>query len=486
MAFKDSNTKGIYKKLTFGILIGKAVNTPVSIFIAKLFGVLTYGKLTLYNTTVSYFSHSHMGTLTNLNREVLFDFNKGDNENAALKINNVFSLYISVGLILSLLYTLCDLLMIAQSGLGKIVLILPFTVLTKACYTLFYSTLKAYGQFDVYSNMDLINKTLLPIFTLLGVLVLNIYGFILAVIIVDWISIVVNYRKSFHRFKYTINKEVIKSLLMTGSHMYINKIIDILFVTITVLYLSKEGRLVDLGIFGFAFAMFNINKLPFVLPYVITTSRDFTVGYESRSLAENQVKLQNYTSNLVMINILIASGIFIVYDVIIEFFLRDYYESLEIMLIMFPGLVIYNLRYVSFMFFDVIGKFGRRTILSLVSCTLYILYLLGTTDQTSLLEMSSVLSCLFAANGLVAHFMMLYHVGSSKRDILKLIALVMVSTVVFTLLLKWYSLIPLDLSGAWQLVVIFCVLGLSLFSMKWLFRDYSRVKIADIIKLIKS
>ena len=486
MRFKESNTKGVYSKLTAALLLGKLMNTPISIFIVKLLGTLAYGKLTLYNIAVSYFSHSHMGTLTNLNREVLFDFSRGDDEIAAMKINNVFSLYLIIALILSLLYTICDLLMVFESGLGRIVILLPLTVLTKASYTLFYSTLKSYGQFDIYSNMDLVNKILFPLCTLLGVYLFDLYGYLLAIILVDWICILINFRRSYHKLKLTLNARVISALFSTGAHMYLNKIIDVIFITSSVLYLSKEGRLLEIGIFGFAFAIFNINKLPLVSPYVITTSRDFTVGYETRSLKENRTKLLNYTAKMFMLNLAVASFMIIVYTVLVEYFLKEYYESVKIMLILFPGIIIYNLRYVSFLFFDVVGKFGIRSILSLSSCIGYSVYLYVNIGYLTLTDISRALSLLFVVNGILAHIFMLLQIGTRKSQIVKLMGKVIVFTTLFAFILYWFMVVPFNFGSAWELGLIMCSIFASLLAIKWSLRDYAEVNLLEMFKSIKS
>lgn len=362
---QTSNQKGLYKNLTLALVLGKLLNTPVSLIIANILGPSLFGLNLLFNTIASYFTHAHLGTTTNLSREILFDLSEQKYEKVNYRVNCVINFYLLNSSVLSIIFsTICYLGFISSGLSSTLILLFPFFVVSQALNSLFSSLLKVYGQFNLFGKSELVLNIFHPLNSLLLTYLFSVNGLIASLIITNLFLVFYFAKSVSHEYKFILDFREIIFLSKTGMPMYLNKIIDVVFISIAVYFLTiySEQRL--LGIYGFAFTLFNIKKLPFVYPFVITKQRELTIDYNHLKVEDKREFILENTIKLFLMNIFTLTILLLVYLIVLNWLLIDYQESLELMIYLLPGLIIYNLRYLSFTFFDIEGDFHFRTILS--------------------------------------------------------------------------------------------------------------------------
>lgn len=477
-------------------LLGKSISIPTSIIVASILGPKDYGLLAVVNIIIQYMSYLNLGVLMNLSREVPIAYGKNDLDEVKLIKNTVFTNYtittvFSVLLLWILVYLGFD---YKESLNYSLVLIITFMVLLANLDSFFHNYVKGEGKFIIFGQYELIIKIGLPLSNVILVYFLGIYGMLYSMMIGHIIGFLFIYTKlNTPKIKFKLNWQKSKILFRTGFMMYLNKIIDGIFISIGVLISSKFLTQSDVGVLSYAMVIASATKVPFADILSITVNRKMAV--DSGKYGENDFSIYTkYFGKPLIVFLLLTTTIIgiivLIYSYSINAFLPKFSESIPLFRVLFFAVVFYNSRYFLYGYLNATRQMNKRTLVTIIA----IVVTLSSTWLFVYLNLGifgvalgvSIGFMLISINTIIVTFSQVFQ----KRSIalLFLTKLLVISTVLTFLLFLSGEIVIFDNNYFFNLVgklsiltidlvlkiLIFMIISFLLFSI--LFKEYRIVK----------
>jgi len=354
--------------MSFSGIVGKIISFPSAIVVAKFLGPPLLGVLSIIKLIHQYAGYSHLGLLQCLPRDVPMAYGRGDKKEARVVKDTVFT-----GLFVATAFSLFVLWILFISGVTfkgaldiQILVLLSLILIGNRANSYLRSYSKAEGQFMIIGKLEFILKFITPGLTILGVIFLKVKGVLLAMFLVDIISIVY-YVICLKRPKlnFYINLKKTLSLLKTGIMIFINDISESLFWSVDLIILAAMLTTRDVGIYSIALGAMMIVG-PFSQAVNMTVYRK--IMYEGGKYGLDSHKhFRKYTEGLLALYVMFTSlilGLFILlYMMIIRTILTEYIESLPLIIILAFGYMVYTSRVFLSFYLNVTNQLEKRLII---------------------------------------------------------------------------------------------------------------------------
>jgi O-antigen/teichoic acid export membrane protein len=354
--------------MSFSGIVGKIISFPSAIVVAKFLGPPLLGVLSIIRLIHQYAGYSHLGLLQCLPRDVPMAYGRGDKKEARVIKDTVFT-----GLFVATAFSLFVLWILFISGVTfkgaldiQILVLLSLILIGNRANSYLRSYTKAEGQFMIIGKLEFILKFITPGLTILGVIFLKVKGVLLAMFLVDIISIVY-YVICLKRPKlnFYINLKKTLSLLKTGIMIFINDISESLFWSVDLIILAAMLTTRDVGIYSIALGAMMIVG-PFSQAVNMTVYRK--IMYEAGKYGLDSHKhFRKYTEGLLALYVMFTSlilGLFILlYMMIIRTILTEYIESLPLIIILAFGYMVYTSRVFLSFYLNVTNQLEKRLII---------------------------------------------------------------------------------------------------------------------------
>jgi hypothetical protein len=362
-----------------GNLFGKFISIPVGIYVIGRVGPDGYGKFGIITILIQYLGLLNLGILSNMSREIPMAYGRQDLDEVKKIYSTIYTNY-SLTTLLSLIVTW----LIYFSGLfypNQISVIYFITIslilLSSNTESFLYSMIKAEGDFLAFGQYELATKVSVPFLNLFFVYFFAELGLLYSIIGTSLIAFIILIGKVrtvdlFFCFDYVRTKK----LLSTSILMYINKIIDLLFISITSLLAARYLNLSDVGVLTFALSVVAVSKLPFANIYIINFERE--IGLHGGRKGLNFINFRPFYGSKFLtayLFLLIAlGGLVIFYSVVIKNYLNEYQDSLPVLYLLFFGLAFYNGRYLMTSFINVTKQMYKRSFILIIGAVFNLLF----------------------------------------------------------------------------------------------------------------
>lgn len=152
--------------------------------------------------------------------------------------------------------------------------------------------------------------------------------------------------------------------------MYLNKIIDGIFISIGVLISSKFLTQSDVGVLSYAMVIASATKVPFADILSITVNRKMAV--DSGKYGENDFSIYTkYFGKPLIVFLLLTTTIIgiivLIYSYSINAFLPKFSESIPLFRVLFFAVVFYNSRYFLYGYLNATRQMNKRTLVTIIA-----------------------------------------------------------------------------------------------------------------------
>ena len=359
-----------------GGLLGKILAIPVNLIVASVLGTTGYGVLAIINVIIQYLGYLNLGMLTNITREVPLAYGQGNTEEVRT-IYGTISANFAVATCFGLMILWASFFLGFNFG-GEILtvhlLIVTAVVVVANTHSFFYNLVKGEGQFITYGQYELVSRVLTPFGTLVLVWYLGLNGMLLSLM---WTHIIglafLLWQLEYPSFRPAFNWAKTKELMGTGLLMYINKIIDGVFISIAIILAGRFLTTEDVGVLGFALGFASIKKLPFARVFSVTVNRKMAIEGGEHGL-EDKSRFARYFGTPYIIYLFILSlllgAMVLFYSVAVDLFLPDFKKAVPILQLLFFSLVFYNARFFAYSYINITRQMNARTLILAVGVTI--------------------------------------------------------------------------------------------------------------------
>ena len=352
-----------------GGLIGKVLAIPVNLIVASVLGTAGYGVLAVINVIIQYIGYLNFGMLSNITREVPLAYGQGNTR----EVRTIYGT-ISANFAVTTCFGLVALWVAFFLGFdfgGEILtvhlLIVTAVVVVANTHSFFYSMVKGEGKFITYGQYELVSRVLTPFGTLVLVWYLGLNGMLLSLM---WTHIIglafLLWQLEYPSFRPSFNWGKTKELMSTGLLMYINKIIDGVFISIAIILAGRFLTTDDVGVLGFALGFASIKKLPFARVFSVTINRKMALEGGEHGL-EDKSRFARFFGTPFIIYLFVLSvlmgAMVLFYSVAVDLFLPDFKKAVPILQLLFFALVFYNARFFAYSYINVTRQMNTRTLI---------------------------------------------------------------------------------------------------------------------------
>lgn len=366
--------------LTFSAnLIGKFISVPVGIVVASILGPSDYGILAIITLILNYLSYLNLGFLANITREVPIAYGKNDKRDVEKIYVTVFTNY-TITTIIGLLILWC------MYALGfdydgeivlKYVVLITLIKLASSANSYFHTYVKGEGKFIIFGQYELLYRIMVPIMNLVMVYFFQLAGMLISMALSHVIGAVftwIRLGRIYIRFKINYAKTV--ELMRTGILMYMNKIIDGVFISIGLIMASTFLQKIDVGLLSFAMGIASQKKIPFATIFTMTIRRQMGIEGGKHGIKNYGYFAKYFGSNLIIYAILMSSlvGVFVLfYTITVKIFLNRFLSTIPIFIILYFALNFYNIRNFVYAYLNVTRQMNKQSLILAVGVFINIL-----------------------------------------------------------------------------------------------------------------
>lgn len=328
-------------------ILGKAVAIPASILVAKWLGPALLGAYSLIELIGKYASYANLGIVFCLNRELPMAYGKADLLEAKHVQNTIFTIhFFASGVAVLGIWALyfCGL---TFGGVldAVIVLLVSLIFVFDAINTFLDKFAKAQKRFMLIARIDMFTGIAKSCLSIPAVLLFGLKGLLLAVLLTSMTATVCYvYALAWPRFGFYLNLRMAGELIGSGLLMFLNKMADSIFWSVDLLVLGALAGNAEVGIFRMAITPFIMGSA-FSQPLNMTINRAmmFDTGKAGGRAHEvlNKYAGTPYIFYIMFCNLVTGVGV-LLFAFLVRIFLVEYQSSLEAVLILFLGYVIYS------------------------------------------------------------------------------------------------------------------------------------------------
>ena len=357
--------------MSFSTIIGKIISFPSAIVIAKFLGPSLLGVLAIIKLIHQYAGYTHLGLLQCLPRDVPIAYGKGDEKEARAIKDIVFTGSFVAGAISLLILWILFISGVTFKGTldAQVLILLSLILIGDRANSFLRSYTKAEGNFMIIARLEFILKFITPALTIPGVIFLKIKGVLLAMLLVDMISVgyyIICLKRP--KFNIYINLRKTLSLLRTGFMIFINNISDSIFWSVGLMILAAMLTTRDVGLYSIALAAMMIVE-PFTQAVNMTVYRKIMLD-GGKYGTDSPKHFRKYTEGLLVIYIMLTSlilGLFILlYMLVVRTILTEYIDSLPIMIILAFGYMVYTSRIFLSFYLNVTNQLQKRLVIIMI------------------------------------------------------------------------------------------------------------------------
>jgi len=351
--------------MSFSAIIGKIISFPSAIVIAKFLGPSLLGTLAIIKLIQQYAGYTHLGLLQCLPRDVPIAYGKGDEKEARLVKDIVFTGFFAASAFAVLVLWILFVSGVTFKGAldTQILILLSLILIGNRANSFLRSYTKAEGKFMIIGRLEFILKFVTPTFTIPGVIFFKIKGVLIVMLLVDMISVgyyIICLKRP--KFNFYINLKKTLSLLRTGFMIFINNISESIFWSVGLMILAAMLTKRDVGLYSIALAAMMIVE-PFTQAVNMTVYRKIMLD-GGKYGTDSHKHFRKYTEGLLAIYIMFTSlilGLFILlYMVVIRTILTEYIDSLPLMIILAFGYMVYTSRIFLSFYLNITNQLEKR------------------------------------------------------------------------------------------------------------------------------
>lgn len=362
-----------------GNFFGKFISIPVGIVVASILGPEGFGLLAIINLIVQYMSYLNLGMLANITREVPIAFGKNDIEEVKAIYSTIFTNYTLTTAFGIVLLWIVYLFGIDYDGQFSTIhfIFISAIVLSSNSNSFFYTAVKGEGKFILYGQYELVSRILIPLIQVLLVYFFQLTGMLISLILQHLLSFIfLFYKLDFPSIRFKIDLAKSKELFSTGILMYINKIIDGIFISIGVFMAATFFSTADVGILSFALGFASINKVPFARILSVMVARKMAVEGGKHGI-DDYARFSKYFEKPYAIYLFALSTILgvlvIFYSIVVNIFLQKFLPSIPILIILYFSLNFYNARYFLNSYIDITRQMSKRTLILVIGAVINVI-----------------------------------------------------------------------------------------------------------------
>jgi O-antigen/teichoic acid export membrane protein len=353
-------------------IVGKFISMPIGIVVASILGPSDYGLLAIVNMILQYLSYLNLGFLTNITREVPIAYGKGDLKEVELVYSTVFTNFTIttiLGLVvLGIAYSL------GYDFNGEIlpIYLLLIVLIKIAAYadSYFHAYVKGEGKFMIYGQYEMVIKVAVPIMNLILVYYFQLLGMLISLAMTHVVGTLFAYiRLGKPVLRFILNLKKSRELMSTGILMYLNKIIDGVFISISVILAGSFLTREDVGILSFALVIASTGKVPFADILTMMLRRKMAVDGGKYGVQNYPIFKKYFGDKLVIYAILMTTvmAIYVLfYSISVRIFLHKFEASIPIFLILYFAVNYYNIRNFMYAYFNVTMQMNKRSAILLL------------------------------------------------------------------------------------------------------------------------
>lgn len=352
-----------------GGVAGKVISIPANLVVASVLGTTGFGILAVINVMIQYLGYLNLGMLANITREVPLAHGRGDLDEVrtiygTISTNQALTTCIGLILLWVLFYSGFD---FGGEILTSHLVIVTGVVLVSNTHSFFYSMVKGEGKFVTYGQYELFSGLTTPLGTLALVWFLGLNGMLLSLMWTHLLGLgFLLWRLEYPSFRMRFNWGKTKELLSTGLLMYVNKIIDGVFMSIAIILAGRYLSTGEVGVLGFALGFASIKKVPFARIFSVTINRKMALDGGEYGL-DDRTRFARffgtpYVIYLFILSLLIGAMV-IFYAAAVNLFLPEFEDAIPILQILFFALVFYNARYFAYSYINVTRQMNTRTLI---------------------------------------------------------------------------------------------------------------------------
>jgi len=353
-------------------VLGKGVSMPVGIAIAAILGPGDFGLLAIVNLIVQYLSYLNLGFLSNITREVPIAYGRGDTDEVDDIYSTVFTNFTLTTLLgIGVLWVLY-LFGFDYDGelLFKHILLITIIKTTSYVDAYFHTYVKGEGKFIIFGQYELVTKIFIPMMNLVFVYFFQLTGMLISLAMSHVLGAAFAwYRlgRPFIRFK--INIPMTITLMRTGILMYLNKIIDGVFISIGLIMAGQFLTKVDVGLLSFAMVIASSSKVPFADIFTMTVRRQMGLEGGKHGIQNYKIFSRFFGTNLVIYTLLMSTviGFFVIfYTIAVDIFLEKFHATIPIFMILYFAINFYSIRTFLYAYLNVTRQMNKRSLILLV------------------------------------------------------------------------------------------------------------------------
>lgn len=353
-------------------LAGKIISIPTGIVIASILGPEDYGLLAIVTLIIQYLSYLNLGFLTNITREVPIAYGRGDLDEVKTVYSTVFTNFTLTTIFGIIILGFAYLLGYDFGGEIQPIHFLLIVLIKIAAYldSYFRTYVKGEGKFIIFGQYELVNRIILPILTLVLVYFFHLEGMLISIVLSHVIGTVfswVRLGKPFVQFKINYTKTL--ELMRTGNLMFLNKVIDGIFISIGLIMAGVFLQKVDVGLLSFALVIASVKKVPSIGIFNIIIGRKMGIEYGKLGMDNHSAFSKFFSSPLILYSMLLTTlmGLLVIlYSFSVKIFLHKFTLSLPIFIILYFAVNFYNIRHIVYQYFNITRQMNRRSIILIV------------------------------------------------------------------------------------------------------------------------
>ena len=363
-----------------GLMINKILNLAVKVISLKVLGLEILGIYTFITLIIPYYSYFFMGISYSLPRRIvaLQSENKVKEINQHRSVINLFSLFISIILIIVFTAYMLFIYDEKNSDFTKINLILVFfTAIISEFTTLLNAHLKSIGSFaKIHKNAALV-RIFSPIFSIVLIYQLGLNGLLLSALLVtifsaiDLILFSIKQKTGILTISYFNQTILIKNIKLGVSMLFSKKLPDILY-TIFLTFLGIGFKKDILGAFNFLGAMLGFTSQLLGAFYTIVERRIY-VGKER--LKSNIEYLLNLSFGNSIVFAIIMQSLIICLIGIIPIYFSELNESIYLLPLILLIFAIRNSIMITEYYINSYNLFSKRNFIAATIISIYLIIL---------------------------------------------------------------------------------------------------------------
>jgi len=326
-------------------LVGRVLSMPSGIIVAKVLGPVGLGSFAIINLIIKYLGYFDLGALKCIPRNATLAYGEDDYDRGDQIKDVVFTILVFATIIpLICLWILYIFGIKFNHNLNIIILsFISIIFLSNKLNAYIKSSLKADGNFKLIANVDVIDKILTPVFSIIFVIYLGLNGLLCCLIIINIIKAIYlqsTYKNLRANFYFNFKKSV--EQIRTGIMLYSNGIGESFLLSIGLIMIANYLSQNEVGIFAFAIGIIMSKKIPFAAPINMVIRRKvlFDKG-KLNNINSSKRLLDNPLFLYIMFHSIILGSIFLLYSYLTKYILTDYISSLTPMLIIYFGYIVY-------------------------------------------------------------------------------------------------------------------------------------------------